>query len=825
MSLEVYVESGFKFFPCRADKSPDIPKDESWKDEKWHIDIEKAETLQTTGGMIGAWFPDDIIALDLDRHEGKPDGLKAFREIKKTLGLSIDFIYDTTVIQTGGNGYHVLFYVGKNHGIKQGAIKIDKKEIGIDVKTSSGYVIASGSPGYKYICNDDPMELPDRLREWLLEVRGIDSKPDKKESLKSKTNENLLNPDSLRKLLNKIPVENFQSNDRWLEFITSAIATAGDSQEIIDLLEEWSRSDPKYTEERSISNRIASFTEKGGITAGSFIMFLREEGISNFLIDQVISATSITASIINSERNEIPLPFEDPDYYKLADSKDMEEFYQTCGNSSAKRILKKALNNNVMFVKGDKETYFFNGSRWEVLKDYFSIIYTILFRVTKIRYAAAENTKENKNRIMKIIKTINDTTWKNKTMQELQATIREDFVNWDSPDIRETVTTNDGVIDFSKGIIQSRKGLRSEFRLRFVDYKTDEILNSEHPTYYIDFMKDIFPEDDTFKMALQAVSLCITGNSEKRIFQLWEGDGFNGKSTLIDIIKKVLQGKTNTYDPKLLMPEKYSKRMGVTPELYAFRGSYAAVGTEVDQGGEFSMGIIKNLTGGDDITANPKFKDQVEFSATWQLILAVNDLPRFNALDGAFIDRLLILPFVMTYPKDDVDRKALLRRGIPEKRIGKRKGKNKLLDNILSQKAGIIKHMIDEYLELENKYNGLINESIESKRKKSFYIQDNDDYGDFVKDVCMIDEDGFCTSEEITEAFKDYMGFKKASSKWIVINLKKYNRNIRSISKEIIIHGEYGDEKKRRRGLSGIRLKTPSERLANESNYEDEIPF
>ena len=157
------------------------------------------------------------------------------------------------------------------------------------------------------------------------------------------------------------------------------------------------------------------------------------------------------------------------------------------------------------------------------------------------------------------------------------------------------------------------------------------------------------------------------------------GENGAGKSTLIDIIKHVLTGKTNTYDPKLLMPDKYGSKMGVTPELYSFRGSYAAVGTEVDQSGEFSMGVIKNLTGDDTITANPKYKDQVEFDATWQLILAVNDLPRFSGTDSAFIDRLYIVPFVMTFPKTENEIENLLNKGVKPERIGTRKNKTKMM--------------------------------------------------------------------------------------------------------------------------------------------------
>jgi len=807
MSLELYIDNGFKLFLCRPDKSPDIPKGESWQDEKWHIDLEKATTLQNTGHMIGAWIPEDIIVIDLDRHEGKKDGLESFKKVKEILNLDISFVDDTATVRTAGNGFHVFFNVGENHGIKQGEIIIKKEKTGIDIKTNSGYVIASGSPGYETLCDYEPMLCPDVLKDYLYENRTQNKKV-KKTNSRPVENKKLLKPKLLKSILTKVPVENFRSNDRWQEFITSAIATTGQSEEVAEILENWSNSDPNYSGDRSILNRIESFNSEGGITTGSFIMFLREENVTPYMINQVVKLDSITATITEGEQSESELPFKEPDYYELSESKYVKEFFVTCGNSAAKNILFEAFNGNVLHVKGEKENYFFNGSRWEVLKDYYSIVYTILFRVAKIYYAKCDDGKENQDRMMKVVNSINDTTWKSKTITEINAMIREDQVKWDSPTIRETVTTIDGVIDFSNNIIEKRQGFRGEFRLKHVNYTTDEILNAEHPNFYCSFMQEVFPDFETYKMAMQLVSLCITGNAEKRIFQLWEGDGANGKSTLIDIIKHVLTGKTNTYDPKLLMPDKYGSKMGVTPELYSFRGSYAAVGTEVDQSGEFSMGVIKNLTGDDTITANPKYKDQVEFDATWQLILAVNDLPRFSGTDSAFIDRLYIVPFVMTFPKTENEIENLLNKGVLPEKIGKRKNKTKMMKNILSQKAGIIKSMINEYLELQNEYDGIITESEQSKNKKAFYIQDNDDLGNFLENMCEIEPDSFCSSEEITEAFKDYMGLKKASSKWIISNLKKHYKTIKSDTRMVLVEKPTGGyEKKRRRGLSGVSIK------------------
>lgn len=855
MSLEVYQENGFKFFPCRSDKSPDTlgfwPEDKErkkynkktgnekknydWMQPENHISIDKAEELQKTGTMIGAWIPEDLIVIDLDKHEGKADGLKSFQDVKKQLVLDINFVDDTTVIQTGGGGFHVFFFVGNDHTFSQGALKLNNEEIGIDIKTNKGYIIASNSPGYTYLCESDPMELPEKLNLWLTEVqKNSKIAIEDKTNIDTEDNRKTISPKLLKSILGKTDIKNFRSNDRWLQFIMSAVSASGSSSSVIGLLEEWSNSDPEYSEDRSILNRIESITENGGITIGTFISTLREEGLSPYLINQVVKIDSITMAVLDGEAIESKLPIEEPDYDKIIELPEMKEFFTIQGNSSAKTILYNAFKGNIIYNKGEKESFYFNGSRWEVLKDMYSIVYTILFRCAKIYYMNSHEGKENQDRMMKIINSINDTTWKSKTITELNAMIREDGVNWDSIAIRESITTKDGVIDFSNGKLITRDGKRSEFRLKYIDYTTEEIINSPEPTHYNNFMRSTFPDEETLFMANELVSLCISGNTEKRIFQLWEGEGSNGKSTLIDIIKEIMKGKTNTYPPKMLMPDKYDRGLSVTPELATFQGSYAAVGIEVDQSSEFSMGIIKNLTGGDTITANPKHKAQIEFDPTWQLILAVNDLPRFNSLDGAFVGRLCILPFVMSFPRDESEELDFLKKGIKPKQIGEKKDKKKMLTEIYSQKAGIIRFMIETYCNLE-KNSGYVKQSPESLEKKKYYIRDNDDFGKFIDDNCVIETDAFCSSEEITEAFKDYMGMKKASPKWVISNVKKHNKQIQSDSRDIIIKSEYGEERKRRRGLTGVRLKTQMEIVSSMNNeieaknltkkYNDDIGF
>jgi len=821
-ALEIYDENGFKFFLCRPDKSPDIPngkyidgkwKGDSWQDPKYRLTLEQAEEFQSIGRMIGAWIPENIVVIDLDRHEGKPDGVLTFKEIKEKHGISFDMMDSTFVVRTSGNGIHIFFTTDTEY-------RQNEKAPGIDLKTHKGYVIAAGSPGYTAENNYDITELTEELHLWLESC-------EKKKNDKSAKNEGggstdnhggeiierkLLPVKTLKSLLSKVDATHFSDNGRWIEFVMSIKATCGDTEEVKEAIKEWSQTDPEYDgKERQTDTRIDSTEAAGGITIGTFIMFLREEEISAYLINQVVKLDSISNTLADAEAKENSLPFQEPDYNTLAETQEAIEFFHVQGNTSAASVMALAVEGNVIFVEGEKRNYFFNGSRWDRLQDIYQMIYTVMFRVVKLVYAKSEPCKESNDRLMKSIQSINSQKWKKSTLDEmnLRTGIFNEYVDWDSPVIRESVTTQDGVIDFSGGKIEKRLGMPTEYRRTFIDYKIDDVIKSGEPESFKGFLKSIFPDEETQETAIYSIALCISGNANKRHFQIWEGNGSNGKSTLIEILIDVIGVKAMTYSAELLLTKKFEST-GNTPELAAFQGKYAAFGVETDAGKKFSTALIKNLTGGDVVAATPKYKAPVEFKSTWQLILAVNDMPDFSADDKAFINRLLVLPFVMKFYKNELEKIELLKAGADEKYMRRIIERDNINKEIMKEKPAIINFMIHKYVELQTVLKGDIPESRQCKNKKSIYIKDNDDIGIFLNDMCVIEveKDYFSPTEEIADAYRDFVGNKKLSTKGILRMINKHDQRIEKATKRIDVQEQNGSYRKKQvRGLANIVLR------------------
>ena len=67
--MDFYTQNGFKLFPCKMDKSPNISTSGiGWRDPEAHLTQSEAEELADRGNLIGAWIPDNMIVIDIDRN-------------------------------------------------------------------------------------------------------------------------------------------------------------------------------------------------------------------------------------------------------------------------------------------------------------------------------------------------------------------------------------------------------------------------------------------------------------------------------------------------------------------------------------------------------------------------------------------------------------------------------------------------------------------------------------------------------------------------------------------------------------------------------------
>ena len=162
------------------------------------------------------------------------------------------------------------------------------------------------------------------------------------------------------------------------------------------------------------------------------------------------------------------------------------------------------------------------------------------------------------------------------------------------------------------------------------------------------FFQGICNGDEELLSFLQRLlGYTLTGEvSVRSLFVLW-GDGCNGKSTLINLTKRIL-GRFYTAISEDVLIQRV-RRSGATPELIPLVSAGPAVFSESEDESKLHSTRIKNLTGADDISARDLYAKQVTFRPQAKLFMMTNHLPKFDFRDRAMVDRLKLIPFTARF--------------------------------------------------------------------------------------------------------------------------------------------------------------------------------
>lgn len=90
---------------------------------------------------------------------------------------------------------------------------------------------------------------------------------------------------------------------------------------------------------------------------------MREENVSQYIINQIVKLDSISNTLIDAENSEVDLPFCDPDYNEISNAPVAQEFFHMQGNTAGASILEMAMSNKVLYSDGDKKPFYFDGNR------------------------------------------------------------------------------------------------------------------------------------------------------------------------------------------------------------------------------------------------------------------------------------------------------------------------------------------------------------------------------------------------------------------------------------------------------------------------------
>jgi putative DNA primase/helicase len=139
----------------------------------------------------------------------------------------------------------------------------------------------------------------------------------------------------------------------------------------------------------------------------------------------------------------------------------------------------------------------------------------------------------------------------------------------------------------------------------------------------------------------------LTGSPKERALAVLHGVGKNGKSTLVELFQDLLGEYAATTSPDTVMQQKYSSsREYALADLAGVR--FLAI-SETKRGSEMDEAVVKQITGGDTISARPIYGKHFSYRPQFTIWMSTNHKPEIPDGSEAIWDRLKLIPFTQRF--------------------------------------------------------------------------------------------------------------------------------------------------------------------------------
>ncbi|MDA2929769.1 phage/plasmid primase, P4 family, partial [Acidobacteria bacterium AH-259-O06] len=245
--------------------------------------------------------------------------------------------------------------------------------------------------------------------------------------------------------------------------------------------------------------------------------------------------------------------------------------------------------------------------------------------------------------------------------------------------------------------------------------------------------------DRLVKYLQKAFGYASTGDvSEKKVFCFF-GSGDNGKTTLLEAIRHVLAEYSHQLLIDSLMARTGRETNASLADLADLRGARFVTTSEGERGQRLAEAKLKYLTAGmGEIKTCRKYENPIMFPATHKLFIDSNYKPHVRGTDNAIWTRLSPMPFTVT---------------IPPKQVNK-----KLLTELKREGEGILAWLVEGCTEWQR--DGLSDPQEVSESAKT-WRDENNPIQDFIDDVCIfdirVDKQPFCSTAALSHAYRQWV--------------------------------------------------------------------
>jgi putative DNA primase/helicase len=225
----------------------------------------------------------------------------------------------------------------------------------------------------------------------------------------------------------------------------------------------------------------------------------------------------------------------------------------------------------------------------------------------------------------------------------------------------EPIATTAAVWDRDPWLLACSNGTLDLRTLELREHRREDMITRACPVAYDPaapapawqaFVERVLPDAELRAFVQRALGYSLTGATGEQCLMVTHGTGANGKTTLLEAVRYVLGDYAAHAQTATLM---HARERGADNDLVRLRGARFVTAVESAEGQRLDEARIKQLTGGDTITARLLYREPIEFSPQLKIWLATNHRPEVRGTDHAIWRRLRLIPWTVQIPEGERD--------------------------------------------------------------------------------------------------------------------------------------------------------------------------
>jgi putative DNA primase/helicase len=324
-----------------------------------------------------------------------------------------------------------------------------------------------------------------------------------------------------------------------------------------------------------------------------------------------------------------------------------------------------------------------------------------------------------------------------------------------------------GTLNLKTGILSPHRRENYITKLAPVNYDK----KAPHPLWDA-FLDRVFDGNkDLIAFMQRAIGYTLTGLADEQCLFILHGSGANGKTTFLQTISAIMSDYAMQTPTETLLV----KAKGAIPnDVARLKGARFVIASEAEAEQRLAENLIKQMTGGDTISARFLHQEFFDFKPTHKMFLGTNHKPIINGTDYAIWRRIRLIPFEITIPETERD--------------------PKMLEKLLKEKEGILAWAVEGCLRWQSNGLGM---PAAVKEATAGYRNEMDVLSQFISDTCKIGGDLLVPSKELYCVFEKWCSTNGEQQ----ITHRKFTQRLKEMKFDTL---QIGSDRKR--GFKGLAL-------------------